>query len=209
MPEPSLIESYLAAMRGLLNVSRDEADRILEEAEDHLSQGVLQGVESGLSLREAEERAIAQFGLPREICGRFRQVYRPWHRRSLDAVRAAAIGGLVLGAFPLAARMVGADVPILASAIPIGLGFLPAFCRRSLSAGLAPGLAAGVVSMLLLAWCAFGVPGWYREPAQRPPIDALGIEFATDLLMVAAVLLQVAAGAALGARLRRRDVRLA
>ena len=209
MPEPSLIESYLAAMRGLLTVSRDEADRILEEAEDHLSQSVLRGVESGLSLREAEERAIAQFGLPREICGRFRRVYRPWRHRPLDAVRAAAIGGLVLGIFPLAARMVGADVPLIASAIPIGLGFLPAFRRRSLGAGLVPGLAAGAVSMLLLAWCAFGVPGWYRDPSQRPPLDALGVEFATDLLMVAAVLFQVTAGAAYGARLRRRDVRLA
>jgi len=209
MPEPSLIESYLAAMRLLLKASPAEVDRILEEAEDHLSQSVLQGVESGLSLREAEENAITRFGLPREVCGRFRQVYRPWRRRPFGLPLAAVLGVLVLGAFSMESGRFDTGVVLAMGLIPGLLGFLPAYIRRSARAGIVPGLATCAVSFPLWLWCAFVSPGWYRDPVQRPPLNAMGIEFITDLLLMASLFVSVTAGAAFGAWLRRRGPRLA
>ena len=57
-----LIEDYLDQLYARLRGSPRAGRRLLAEAEDHLRQGVADGVAAGLSEREAQEAAISSFG---------------------------------------------------------------------------------------------------------------------------------------------------
>jgi hypothetical protein len=57
-----VIEEYLRELRAGLRTRRNETERILAEAEDHLAQSVAAGRAAGLSEIEAREAAISAFG---------------------------------------------------------------------------------------------------------------------------------------------------
>ncbi len=57
-----LIEEYLDLLYAELRMLPREARRILAEAEDHLREGMAEGLAAGLSEREAAEHAISGFG---------------------------------------------------------------------------------------------------------------------------------------------------
>jgi hypothetical protein len=57
-----VIEEYLRELRAGLRTRRDETERIIAEAEDHLAQSVAAGRAAGLGETEAQEAAISAFG---------------------------------------------------------------------------------------------------------------------------------------------------
>ncbi len=70
-----LIEDYLDQLYARLRSSPRQGRRLLAEAEDHLRQGVADGMAAGLSEREAQEAAISSFGSVRVVV-RAHQVQR-------------------------------------------------------------------------------------------------------------------------------------
>ncbi|HTT52275.1 MAG TPA: permease prefix domain 1-containing protein [Streptosporangiaceae bacterium] len=62
-----LVEAYLDQLYARLRGSPRQGRRLLAEAEDHLRQGVEEGLAGGLSLREAQEHAISSFGSVRAV----------------------------------------------------------------------------------------------------------------------------------------------
>jgi hypothetical protein len=57
-----MIEEYLRELRASLRTRRNETERIIAEAEDHLAQSVAAGRAAGLTEIEAQEAAISAFG---------------------------------------------------------------------------------------------------------------------------------------------------
>lgn len=78
----SVIEQYVAALRRDLDFDQDLADRLSEEVESHLRDAA--EADPAWPSPEAEWRAIARFGLAREIAAQFasdaidRQARRSW-----------------------------------------------------------------------------------------------------------------------------------
>jgi hypothetical protein len=78
----SLIDQYVANLRRELDFDPALSDRLADEVEDHLRDAV-EADPAGPSI-EAERRAVARFGLAREIAGQFaaesvdRQARRTW-----------------------------------------------------------------------------------------------------------------------------------
>jgi hypothetical protein len=62
-----LVEDYLDQLYAGLRGSPRRGRRILAEAEDHLRQGVAEGMTAGLTEREAQESAISSFGSVRAV----------------------------------------------------------------------------------------------------------------------------------------------
>ena len=62
-----LIEEYLDQLYTGLRASPRRGRRILAEADDHLRQGVAEGMAAGLTEREAQEAAISSFGSVRAV----------------------------------------------------------------------------------------------------------------------------------------------
>ena len=62
-----LVENYLDQLYVGLRGSPRQGRRILAEAEDHLREGVADGVAAGLTEREAQEQAISSFGSVRAV----------------------------------------------------------------------------------------------------------------------------------------------
>ncbi len=62
-----LIEEYLDQLYTGLRGSPRRGRRILAEADDHLRQGVAEGMAAGLTEREAQEAAISSFGSVRAV----------------------------------------------------------------------------------------------------------------------------------------------
>jgi hypothetical protein len=62
-----LVENYLDQLYAGLRGSPRQGRRILAEAEDHLREGVADGVAAGLTEREAQEQAISSFGSVRAV----------------------------------------------------------------------------------------------------------------------------------------------
>jgi HAAS len=99
-----LIEDYLDQLYAGLRGSPRQGRRLLAEAEDHLRQGVADGMAAGLSEREAQQAAISSFGSVRAVvCAH--QVQR--HRGPVLAVvadlvmagwRLGSVGLLAVGA---------------------------------------------------------------------------------------------------------------
>ena len=62
-----LVEEYLDQLYTKLRGSPRQGRRLLAEAEDHLRQGVDEGLAGGLTLREAQQHAVSSFGSVRAV----------------------------------------------------------------------------------------------------------------------------------------------
>jgi hypothetical protein len=62
-----LVEEYLDELYTKLRGSPRQGRRLLAEAEDHLRQGVDEGLAGGLSLAEAQQHAVSSFGSVRAV----------------------------------------------------------------------------------------------------------------------------------------------
>ena len=109
-----LIEDYLDQLYTGLRGSPRRGRRLLAEAEDHLRQGVAEGVAAGLTEREAQEAAISGFGSVRAVV-RAHQVRRqrvPGLAVLADLVMSAwklgSIGLLAVGASGLVVAVMNA-----------------------------------------------------------------------------------------------------
>jgi hypothetical protein len=105
------VENYLDQLYVGLRGSPRQGRRILAEAEDHLREGVAEGIAAGLTEREAQEQAISSFGSVRAVVRahdrRLRQVpvfavltdvaMAAWRLGSV-ALLAVGASGLVAGA---------------------------------------------------------------------------------------------------------------
>jgi hypothetical protein len=89
------VEEYLDQLYARLRSRPREGRRILTEAEDHLRQGVAEGLAGGLTEREAAEHAISSFGSVRAVV---RAHERRHHRPAI-----ALLGDLAVSAWQLIA----------------------------------------------------------------------------------------------------------
>ena len=62
-----LVEEYLDELYSKLRGSPRQGRRLLAEAEDHLRQGVDEGLAGGLTLEEAQQHAVSSFGSVRAV----------------------------------------------------------------------------------------------------------------------------------------------
>ena len=163
-----LIEEYLDLLYAELRAMPQEGRRILAEAEDHLREGVAEGLAAGMTEREAAEHAISSFGS-------VRAVVRAHHRRRPAAL--TALASLAAAAWKLAATgllAVGAS-GLVAAVMNAALG-------REFVGG--PPTATGLPA----AACRYYLANW---PSARTCGQAWMLESASD-----AVTLRVLAGLA-------------
>jgi hypothetical protein len=103
------VENYLDQLYVGLRGSPRQGRRILAEAEDHLREGVADGLAAGLTEREAQEQAISSFGSVRAVVlahdRRLRQVpgLAILADLAMSAWRLGSIGLLAVGASGLVA----------------------------------------------------------------------------------------------------------
>jgi hypothetical protein len=134
------IEEYLDQLYRRLRGTPREARRILAEAEDHLREGMADGLAAGLSEREAAAAAVSSFGSVRAVVRA--------HDRSLRRFPGLALlGGLAMSAWMLAGTglaAIGASGLLAAvmnrvfgarfvGAVPSGSAFPAAACRHWLA----------------------------------------------------------------------------
>lgn len=95
------VDEYLDQLFTRLRTTPGDGRRILAEAEDHLRQATAEGVEAGLTEREAQEHAISSFGSVRAVV---RAHDTRFGRFPLPAVfRDLVLSGWLLGATGLVA----------------------------------------------------------------------------------------------------------
>jgi hypothetical protein len=170
-----LVEEYLDELYAKLRGSPRQGRRLLAEAEDHLRQGVDEGLAGGLTLPEAQEHAVSSFGSVRAVVRahdtRLRRV--PGTAVLVDLImsgwKLGSIGLLAVGASGLvvAAMNVLFGRPFVA-AVSHGIRLPAASCRywlhiwpgahscaqaymlESSSDAVSLRLAAGLLGLLLL-----------------------------------------------------------
>ena len=133
------VENYLDQLYVGLRGSPRQGRRILAEAEDHLREGVADGVAAGLTEREAQEQAISSFGSVRAVVRahdrRLRQVpsLAVLADLAMSAWRLLSIGLLAVGASGLVAAAMNSvfGAPFVGSASRAALPL--AGCRHWLS----------------------------------------------------------------------------
>lgn len=170
MSGAELIEEYLDLLYAELRTVPREARRILAEAEDHLREGVAEGLAAGLTEREAAEHAISSFGSVRAVA-------RAHERRPRRLAPAALLTDLALSAWQL--------VSLGLAAVGVS-GLLTALMNHTLGRQFVGGTptAAG----LSAAQCHSYLSAW---PAARTCAQAWMMESSSD-----AVTLRVLAGLA-------------
>jgi len=133
------VENYLDQLYVGLRGSPRQGRRILAEAEDHLREGVADGVAAGLTEREAQEQAISSFGSVRAVVRahdrRLRQVpsLAVLADVAMSGWRLLSIGLLAVGASGLVAAAMNSvfGAPFVGSASGAALPL--AGCRHWLS----------------------------------------------------------------------------
>ncbi len=163
-----LVEEYLDELYTKLRGSPRHGRRLLAEAEDHLRQGVEEGLAGGLSLREAQEHAVSSFGS-------VRAVVRAHDTRLRRVPGAAVLADLVMSGWKLGAvglLAVGAS-GLVAAAMNQILG-------RAFVAAVTPGIR------LPAADCRYWLHNW---PGAHRCAQAYLLESSSD-----AVSLRVGAG---------------
>ncbi len=163
-----LVEEYLDELYTKLRGSPRHGRRLLAEAEDHLRQGVEEGLAGGLSLREAQEHAVSSFGS-------VRAVVRAHDTRLRRVTGAAVLADLVMSGWKLGAvglLAVGAS-GLVAAAMNQILG-------RAFVAAVTPGIR------LPAADCRYWLHNW---PGAHRCAQAYLLESSSD-----AVSLRVGAG---------------
>lgn len=138
MSAPQTINEYLAEFNEALEVGLRSRRRILWEVTEHLRQAAEEHMQSGATARDAERRAIASFGCPKEVAARFetgllgrldrclalsvRWLYRFTTERSAGAVFAMTALALFLAAVVgVIGAIFGRDA-VMASATFLGVG---------------------------------------------------------------------------------------
>jgi hypothetical protein len=123
-----LVEEYLDELYSRLRGSPRQGRRLLAEAEDHLRQGVEEGLAGGLTLEEAEEHAVSSFGS-------VRAVVRAHDTRLRRVPGLAVVADLVMSAWQLGSiglLAVGASGLVVAA--------MNVLFGRSFVAAVAPGV---------------------------------------------------------------------
>jgi HAAS len=163
-----LVEEYLDELYSKLRGSPRQGRRLLAEAEDHLRQGVDEGLAGGLTLPEAQEHAVSSFGS-------VRAVVRAHDTRLRRVPGAAVLADLVLSGWKLGSiglLAVGAS-GLVAAAMNVLFG-------RSFVAAVAPGIRLPAAS------CRYWLSNW---PGAHGCAQAYLLESSSD-----AVSLRVGAG---------------
>lgn len=163
-----LVEEYLDDLYTKLRGSPRQGRRLLAEAEDHLRQGVDEGLAGGLTLEEAQQHAVSSFGS-------VRAVVRAHDTRLRRVPGAAVLADLVMSGWKLGSvglLAVGAS-GLVAAAMNVILG-------RSFVAAVAPGVRLPAAS------CRYWLGNW---PGAHSCTQAYMLESSSD-----AVSLRVGAG---------------
>ncbi len=163
-----LVEEYLDELYSKLRGSPRQARRLLAEAEDHLRQGVDEGLAGGLTLEEAQQHAVSSFGS-------VRAVVRAHDTRLRRVPGAAVLADLVMSGWKLGSvglLAVGASGLVVAA--------MNVLFGRSFVAAAAPGLHLPAAS------CRYWLSNW---PSAHSCTQAFLMESSSD-----AVSLRVAAG---------------
>jgi hypothetical protein len=80
------IDIYLAQLERQLTVNEDAREAILEEVRGHLEDASVHYIAGGMTDEDAEREAIAAFGLPEQVAGRFNAIHPlHWDRRRMFA----------------------------------------------------------------------------------------------------------------------------
>ncbi len=138
MSGEKLIEEYLDLLYAELRAMPQDARRILAEAEDHLREGMTEGLAAGMTEREAAEHAISSFGSVRAVV-RAHQRRRPAALTLLASLAAAAwklaaTGLLAVGASGLVAAVMNATLGReFVGGPPVAAGLPAAACRHYLA----------------------------------------------------------------------------
>lgn len=90
-PSGEPIEDYLDRLQARLRTTPRETRRIIAEAEDHLREGMADGLAAGLTEREAQDAAISSFGSVTAVVRAHQRRFPP----------AAVLGELVMAAWKL------------------------------------------------------------------------------------------------------------
>ncbi len=163
-----LVEEYLDELYTKLRGSPRQGRWLLAEAEDHLRQGVDEGLAGGLTREEAQQHAVSSFGS-------VRAVVRAHDIRLRRVPGAAVLADLVMSGWKLGSAgllAVGAS-GLVAAAMNVIFG-------RSFVAAVAPG------TRLPAASCRYWLSNW---PSAHSCAQAYMLESSSD-----AVSLRVAAG---------------
>ena len=182
------IERYLDQLLIELRGRATDVRRILAETEEHLSDAVAEAVAEGLTISQAEDRAIARFGSPRLVARRFGPATGPVLPELARAiVLLAAVGLIAIGASgALSMGLRAAFGSSFVAGDPIGVTYTPARCadfrRFHPEAGSCTAAAnahhadevetyraaTGVLGLMVLA-------GWAVRRRRRPRNDAVGV----------------------------------
>lgn len=165
-----LVEEYLDELYSKLRGSPRQGRRLLAEAEDHLRQGVEEGLAGGLTLEEAQQHAVSSFGS-------VRAVVRAHDTRLRRVPGPAIVADLVMSAWKLGSiglLAVGASGLVVAA--------MNVLFGRSFVAAVAPG------TKLPAADCRYWLHIW---PGAHSCTQAYMLESSSD-----AVSLRVGAGLA-------------
>ena len=168
------VENYLDQLYVGLRGSPRQGRRILAEAEDHLREGVADGLAAGLTEREAQEQAISSFGSVRAVVRahdrRLRQVpsLAVLADLAMSAWRLLSIGLLAVGASGLVAAAMnsvfgppfvgsasGAALPLAGcrhwlSVWPGAHSCAQAYLRESSADAVSLRIFAGLIGLILL-----------------------------------------------------------
>jgi hypothetical protein len=163
-----LVEQYLDELYTKLRGSPRQGRRLLAEAEDHLRQGVDEGLAGGLTLLDAQEHAVSSFGS-------VRAVVRAHDSRLRRVPGAAVVADVVMAAWKLG------SVGLLAiGASGLVVAAMNVLFGRSFVAAVSPGIRLPAAS------CRYWLSNW---PSAHSCAQAYMMESSSD-----AVSLRVAAG---------------
>ena len=154
-----LVEEYLDELYSQLRGSPRQARRLLAEAEDHLRQGVDEGLAGGLTLEEAQQHAVSSFGS-------VRAVVRAHDTRLRRVPGAAVLADLVMSGWKLGSiglLAVGASGLVVAA--------MNVLFGRSFVAAAAPGLHLPAAS------CRYWLSNW---PSAHSCTQAFLMESSSD-----------------------------
>jgi hypothetical protein len=131
------VEEYLDQLYRKLRATPREGRRTLAEAEDHLREGVADGLAAGLSEREAAEAAVSSFGSVAAVVraheGRFPSVSL-FASLAVSAWRLISVGLLAIGASGLLASAMNVIFgPQFVGGAPTLVGASAANCRHWLA----------------------------------------------------------------------------
>jgi HAAS len=163
-----VVEEYLDELYTKLRGSPRQGRRLLAEAEDHLRQGVDEGLAGGLTLQEAQEHAVSSFGSVRAVV------------RAHDSRLRRVPGTAVLADLLMAAWKLGSVGLLAVGASGLVVAAMNVLFGRSFVAALSPGIRLPAAS------CRYWLSNW---PSAHTCAQAYTMEASSD-----AVSLRVAAG---------------